>query len=151
MKVIYHDVARLKPEQEHVLGARPASTLEELLGAADFVSLHCPALPETRHLMNAARLAQMQKHAFLINPARGDVVDEAALVAAQQKGTIAGAGLDVFEAEPKVTPALLAMENVAILPHLGSATRETRLAMGLRVIDNVSAFFAGKEPPDRVA
>jgi lactate dehydrogenase-like 2-hydroxyacid dehydrogenase len=151
MKVIYHDVARLKPEQEHVLGARPAATLEELLGAADFVSLHCPALPETRHLMNAQRLAQMQKHAFLINTARGDVVDEAALVAALEKGTIAGAGLDVFEAEPKVTPALLAMENVVVLPHLGSATRETRLAMGLRVIDNVSAFFAGKEPPDRVA
>jgi len=151
MKVVYHDVMRLKPEQEHVLGARPAATLEELLGTADFVSLHCPALPETRHLMNARRLAQMQRHAILVNTARGDVVDEAALVAALQQGTIAGAGLDVFEAEPAVTPALLAMENVVVLPHLGSATRETRLAMGHRVIDNVAAFFAGKEPPDRVA
>jgi lactate dehydrogenase-like 2-hydroxyacid dehydrogenase len=93
----------------------------------------------------------MQKHAILVNTARGDVVDEAALVAALKDGQIAGAGLDVFAKEPAVSPALLEMENVVLLPHLGSATRETRAAMGFRVIENAEAFFAGKAPRDRVA
>jgi lactate dehydrogenase-like 2-hydroxyacid dehydrogenase len=92
----------------------------------------------------------MKPHALLINTARGDVVDEAALVAALKNGMIAGAGLDVYEAEPKVTEALLALENVVLLPHLGSATRETRVAMGMRVVENIEAFFAGKPPRDRV-
>jgi lactate dehydrogenase-like 2-hydroxyacid dehydrogenase len=92
----------------------------------------------------------MKPHALLINTARGDVVDEEALVAALKNGTIAGAGLDVYEAEPKVTEALLALENVVLLPHLGSATRETRIAMGMRVVENIDAFFAGQPPRDRV-
>lgn len=151
MAILYHDAIRLDAEQERALGARACASLDELLGAADFVSLHCPATPETRHLMNAARLGLMRKDAFLINTARGDVVDEAALVAALRAGTIAGAGLDVFEAEPKVTDALKTLENVVLLPHLGSATRETRVAMGMRVLDNVAAFFDGRPPRDRVA
>jgi lactate dehydrogenase-like 2-hydroxyacid dehydrogenase len=147
MKVIFHDP--LVPAG--ALGAEPRATLEEVLGEADFVSLHCPALPETRHLMNAERLGQMKKSGILINTARGDVVDEAALVAALQKGQIAAAGLDVFEREPAVTAELLAMENVVLLPHLGSATLETREAMGRRALENIRLFFANGSPRDRVA
>jgi lactate dehydrogenase-like 2-hydroxyacid dehydrogenase len=146
MKVIFHDphVAESAP------GADRVETLEQLLGRSDFVSLHCPALPETRHLMNAARLAQMKASAILINTARGDVVDEAALVAALQKRRIAAAGLDVYEREPAVSPELLPMENVVLLPHLGSATLETREAMGRRALDNVRLFFSGAPLRDRV-
>jgi lactate dehydrogenase-like 2-hydroxyacid dehydrogenase len=146
MKVIFHDphVAESAP------GADRVETLEQLLGRSDFVSLHCPALPETRHLMNAARLAQMKASAILINTARGYVVDEAALVAALQKRQIAAAGLDVYEREPAVSPELLLMENVVLLPHLGSATLETREAMGRRALDNVRLFFSGAPLRDRV-
>ena len=113
--------------------------------------MHCPATPETRHLINAQRLSRMRRGAYLINTARGDVVDEAALVAALQSATIAGAGLDVFEREPQVTPALLTMENVVLLPHLGSATTETRVAMGMRVLENLRAYFSGQPLHDPVA
>jgi len=130
---------------------RPCDTVEELLQAADFVSLHCPALAETRHLINAERRAGMKPGAFLINTARGDVVDEAALVAALREGRIAGAGLDVYEREPALHAGLAELENVVLFPHLGSASLETRIAMGMRAIDNVQAFLDGKEPPDRVA
>ncbi len=101
--------------------------------------------------MNARRLARMKPGAYLINSSRGDVIDEAALVDALRKGTIAGAGLDVYEGEPEVAPELIAMENVVLLPHLGSATTETRVAMGMKVLDNAEAFFAGETPPNRVA
>lgn len=101
--------------------------------------------------MNADRLAAMRPGAFLINTARGDVVDETALVRALREGTIAGAGLDVFEREPAVSRELLAMDNVVLLPHLGSATEETRVAMGNRAVDNLAAFFGGAAPRDRVA
>ncbi len=101
--------------------------------------------------MNARRLAHMKPGAYLINSSRGDVIDEAALVDALRKGTIAGAGLDVYEGEPEVAPELIAMENVVLLPHLGSATTETRVAMGMTVLDNAEAFFAGQTPPNRVA
>jgi lactate dehydrogenase-like 2-hydroxyacid dehydrogenase len=133
------------------LGAEPRGSVDDVLREADFVSLHSPATPETRHLIDARRLALMKPGAFLINNARGDIVDEAALVAALKQGTIAGAGLDVFEREPAVPPDLLTMENVVLLPHLGSATHETRIAMGLRALDNLKAFFAGAAPRDRVA
>lgn len=132
-------------------GVRRCATLAELLGASDFVSLHCPATPETRHLMNARTIAQMKPHAILVNTSRGDVVDEAALAAALTRHDIAAAGLDVYEGEPTVHPGLLQLENVVLLPHLGSATIETRLAMGERATANLVAFFAGQEPPDRVA
>lgn len=132
------------------LGAEARDSLEALLEEADFVSLHCPATPETRHLINSVRLARMKPSAFLVNTARGDVVDEAALAAALGAGTIAGAALDVYEQEPRVTPALLEMENVVLLPHLGSATRETREAMGRRAVENLDRFFAGEPLRDAV-
>jgi lactate dehydrogenase-like 2-hydroxyacid dehydrogenase len=150
MKVLFHDPFPPSPQEAAALGAEGLGSLDEVLERSDFVSLHCPATPETRHLMNAERFGRMRKSAFLINTARGDVVDEAALVAALQAGQIAGAGLDVFEREPVVTPALLAMENVVLLPHLGSATRETRVAMGMRALENLRLFFAGKPLRDRV-
>lgn len=151
MRVVFHDPYPPPPELvvELALEARPS--VEDVLREADFVSLHCPATPETRHLMDAPRLALMKPTAFLINTARGDVVDEAALIAALKAGTIAGAGLDVYEREPAVSPELLTMENVVLLPHLGSATRETRVAMGVRTLDNLRAFFSGAAPRDRVA
>jgi len=133
------------------LGAEQRQTLDEVLREADFVSLHCPATPETRHLLNRDRLALMRPEAFLINTARGDVVDEAALVETLASKRIAGAGLDVFEREPQVTQALTAMDNVVLLPHLGSATTETRVAMGMRAFENLQLFFSGKPLRDRVA
>ncbi|MBA2492115.1 MAG: D-glycerate dehydrogenase [Gammaproteobacteria bacterium] len=151
MKIIFHDPYPPKPEVLKGLDAQSLDSVEDVLGAADFVSIHCPGGAATHHLLNAERFKLMQDHAFLINSARGDVVDEKALIEALQSGTIAGAGLDVFEQEPKVSAALLKMENVVALPHLGSATTETRVAMGERVLSNLEAFFAGKEPPDRVA
>ena len=150
MRVLYHDPFPPKPEDAAALGAEPRESMEAVLAEADFVSLHCPATPETRHLINATRLRQMQRHGFLINTARGDVVDEAALVAALKDRTIAGAGLDVYEREPVVSPELLTLENVALLPHLGSATLETRVAMGLRALENLTLFFAGQPVRDRV-
>lgn len=125
-------------------------SLDELLARADIVSLHCPATPQTRHLIGAAQLARMRRDAVLINTARGDVVDEAALVAALEAGAIAGAGLDVYEREPEVHPGLLARHDVVLLPHLGSATVETRTAMGMRVVANLERHFAGAPLLDRV-
>ena len=151
MKILFHDPYPPTPEQLDGLVAHSCASVEEVLGQADFVSLHCPGGQATYHLINQQRLAAMQPHAFLINTARGDVVDEQALVQALQNGVIAGAGLDVFEAEPRVNEALLTLDNVVLLPHLGSATQETRVAMGMRVLDNLEAFFAGRQPPDRVA
>ncbi|HSF91070.1 MAG TPA: NAD(P)-dependent oxidoreductase, partial [Paracoccaceae bacterium] len=117
---------------------------------ADFVVIAVPGGPATRHLINTDKLAHMQPHAFLINIARGDIVDETALVRALQDKTIAGAGLDVYEHEPKVAPALLAMENVTLLPHLGTAALEIREAMGLMAVENLRAFFDGKPLPNLV-
>lgn len=151
MRVLYTDPYPPPPDVAAALGAEPRDTVEQVLAESDFVSLHCPATPETRHLMNAERLGRMKPGAYLINSARGDVVDEAALVQALQRGTIAGAGLDVFEREPQVAPELLGMENVVLLPHLGSATEETRVAMGLRALENLRLFFSGAPLRDRVA
>lgn len=150
MPILVHTPARVDPQVLAAVGARQVATVEALLAGSDVVSLHCPATPATRHLIDASRLAAMRPDAFLVNTARGDVVDEGALVAALRAGAIAGAGLDVYESEPAVTPELLAMENVVLLPHLGSATLETRVAMGMRAVDNLVAFFAGQDPPDRV-
>ena len=121
-----------------------------MLSQSDFVSIHCPGGKETYHLMNSERLAKMKPTAFLINSARGDVIEQAALIEALNTGTIAGAGLDVFEGEPAVPDALKTMENVVLLPHLGSATVETRVAMGMRVVDNLTAFFNGETPGDKL-
>jgi lactate dehydrogenase-like 2-hydroxyacid dehydrogenase len=133
------------------LGASPRASIEDVLREADFVSLHCPGGQDNRHLIDAERLALMKPGAFLINTARGDVVDNEALVRALRSKAIAGAGLDVFEGEPNLHPGLLGLENAVLLPHLGSATEETRLAMGNAVAENVCAFFAGLPPPDKLA
>lgn len=132
------------------LQATRCESVEELLTEADFVSIHCPGGTATRHLINEQRLKLMRPSAHLINTARGDVVDSKALIKALQEHWIAGAGLDVFEGEPNIDPGFLELDNVALLPHLGSATQETRIAMGERVLQNISAFFAGTEPGDRV-
>ena len=131
--------------------ATQVPSIEDLLPQCDFVSLHCPGGSANRHLINARRLDLMKPTAFLINTARGEVVDEHALAQSLWFGTIGGAGLDVFEREPSVPDALLNADNLVLLPHLGSATRETREAMGFRVLDNLTAFFDGRAPRDRVA
>lgn len=148
MKILYHNRRQVSGAAD--LNAEYFEDLEELLPRADFVALHCPSVPETRHLMNAARFALMKPSAYLVNTARGDVVDEAALIQALENGEIAGAGLDVYEQEPKVPEALLNMDNVVLLPHLGSATVETRTAMGLKVLENLRGWFEGGAPPDRL-
>lgn len=151
MKILFTDP--YPPAQAFIDGlqAEECATLEELLAKSNFVSLHCPGGDATKHLINEDRLKLMQPSAHLINTARGDVVDSKALIKALKEGWIAGAGLDVYEGEPIVDPGFLDLDNVALLPHLGSATEETRLAMGNRVLDNIAAFFAGDEPGDRVA
>jgi lactate dehydrogenase-like 2-hydroxyacid dehydrogenase len=131
--------------------AKPVATIEDVLKEADFVALHCPGSPENRHLINAERLALMKPTAILINTARGDVVDNQALIDALKNRTIAAAGLDVYEGEPNLNQGFLELDNIALLPHLGSATLETRIAMGMRVIENVTAFFDGQTPRDKVA
>jgi lactate dehydrogenase-like 2-hydroxyacid dehydrogenase len=150
MKVIFHDPYPPPPEVAAALGAEPRASVDDVLREADFVSLHCPATAETHHLMNRERFGRMRPGAFLINTARGDVVDEAGLVEALESGRLAGAGLDVFEKEPQVTQALVTMDNVVLLPHLGSATEETRVAMGMRAFENLRLFFAGEPLRDRV-
>jgi lactate dehydrogenase-like 2-hydroxyacid dehydrogenase len=150
MKILYHNRSRVSDPAIAAMQAEYCADMTDLLKRADFVALHCRGGPDTRHLLNAERLALMQPHAFLINTSRGDVVDEAALMAALKANRIAGAGLDVYEKEPAVPAELRALENVVLLPHLGSATLETRTAMGMRVLKNVEAFFAGTEVPDRV-
>lgn len=124
--------------------------IDELLEASHVVSVHCPLVATTRHLISTAQFAKMRPEAVLINTSRGPVVNEEALVAALEDGRIAGAGLDVYEQEPLVHPGLLGREDVVLLPHLGSATIETREAMGMRALDNLVAHFAGNEPPDQV-
>lgn len=127
------------------------TSLDALATEADVLSLHCPGGTATRHLVNAALLDRMKPTAILINTARGSVVDEAALAGALRERTIAAAGLDVFEREPQVTLALLDLPNIVLLPHLGSATVETRIEMARRAGANLDRFFAGEEPHDRVA
>ena len=151
MDVLFHDPYPPAGDVAEHLGAKACNSIEEVLERADFVSLHTPGGADTYHLMNAERLARMKPGSFLINSSRGDVIDVAALVSALKTGPLAGAGLDVYEGEPKVSPELTKMENVVLLPHLGSATTETRVAMGMKVVENAEAFFAGQEPPDRVA
>lgn len=151
MRILFFDPYPPAAEVISEVDAERAPSIEAVLEASDFVSLHCPATPENRHLINAARLRQMKRQGFLINTARGDVVDEAALDKALGEQVIAGAGLDVFEREPAVLSGLLTRDNVVLLPHLGSATRETRIAMGMKVLENATAFFSGAEPPNRVA
>ena len=148
MEIHYHNRTRLAPEDEH--GATFHETLDSLLAVADFLSLHCPATPETTDLMNAARIARLPQGAVMVNTARGALVDEDALLAAIESGHLAAAGLDCFRVEPGGNPAFATHENIFMLPHIGSATRTTRDAMGFRALDNLDAFFAGQEPQDRL-
>jgi len=145
MRVLYQDAVPADATVERDLRASRVD-LETLLREADFVSLHTPFLPETRHLINARTLRLMKKSAILVNAARGPVVDEAALVQALQEGWIAGAGLDVFEEEPKVHPGLIALTNVVLAPHIGSASRNTRVAMATLAVRNCLAVLDGKPP-----
>lgn len=151
MQIAYHSRRRAPLEVESQTGARYCESVDELGASSDVVSLHCPGGSETFHLIDAARLARMKPGAVLINTARGPIVDEAALVAALKERHIAAAGLDVYEEEPRVHPGLLSLENVVLLPHLGSATVETRTAMGMRVAANLDAFFDGRPLQDPVA
>jgi lactate dehydrogenase-like 2-hydroxyacid dehydrogenase len=151
MKIIFTDPYPPPDEIVQDLNAESRDSIEDVLKEADFVSLHCPGGEETYHLLNEERIKMMKPGAFLINSARGDVIDPQALITALKNGSIAGAGLDVYEGEPNVQEEFLTMENVVLLPHLGSASMETRVAMGMRALDNVKAFFDGKEPGDRVA
>ncbi len=149
MKIIFSDPYPPSQEVMNRFGATQMS-VEEVLQQADFVSLHCPGGKDTYHLLNEERIGMMQKHAVLVNSARGDVIDNQALIKALKDGTIAGAGLDVFEGEPKLDPGFLDCENAVLLPHLGSASIETRIAMGERVLENLKAFFAGDVPRDKL-
>jgi glyoxylate reductase len=149
MEVVYAGRHPADPALEAELGARFLS-LDELLETADVVSLHCPLTEETRHLITARRLRQMKATAFLVNTTRGPVVDEGALADALRDGVIAGAGLDVFEREPEVHPGLLELDDVVLIPHLGSATVETRTAMAVLAARNAIAVLHGEEPPTPV-
>ncbi len=151
MRIVFYNPSPPPAALTTALDAQACASVDEVLAQSDFVSLHCPGGVATRHLINAARLQLMRDDAFLINTARGDVVDQDALIAALSARRIAGAGLDVYAGEPILPAALLALDNVVLLPHLGSASRETRIAMGLRVMENLEAFFAGRAPRDRVA
>ncbi|MEZ5598365.1 MAG: D-glycerate dehydrogenase [Pseudomonadales bacterium] len=151
MKIRYHSRRRLEPVEEAVLGAEWHGDLVSLLASSDFVSLHCPSTAETQHLLDAKMLACLPQRAFLINTARGDIIDEAALAEALANGRLAGAGLDVYEREPVVHPGLLELDNVVLLPHQGSGSRETREAMGHCAVDNIEAFMTGQELPNRVS
>jgi lactate dehydrogenase-like 2-hydroxyacid dehydrogenase len=151
MRVLY--VSRRAPDERAVLeaNAERCDSIEALLERSDFVSLHTPSSPETRRMIDATRIAKMRRGAILVNTARGDLIDEAALVDALESGALSAAGLDVFEREPFVSERLLALPNVVLLPHLGSATTASRVAMGERMLANLDAFFRGESPPDRIA
>ena len=147
MRIHYHDIRPLEGSDEGVYH----ETLEDMLPHCDFLSLHCNVTPVTRGLINARRLALLPEGAILINAARGALVDDAALVNALESGKLRAAGIDAYNNEPNVDPRLTALPNTFLMPHIGSATRETRDAMGFRALDNLDAFFAGREPGDRVA
>lgn len=148
MEIHYHNRHRLSPELE--AGAVFHEDLDELLPLSQFLSIHCPATPETHHLLNAERIARLPDGAVVVNTARGAVVDDDALIAALSSGKLFAAGLDVFNNEPNIDPRYRELDNSFLLPHIGSATRETRDAMGFRALDNLDAIMAGREPRDRL-
>jgi len=150
MEVVYYNRHRLPPSIESMLGARYEADLELLIAESDVITLHCPAGASTHHLINAQRLSAMKPDAYLINAARGDLIDEEALIAALTSGEIAGAGLDVFANEPNIDPRLIALPNVITLPHLGSATIEGRAHAGEKIIANIRFWADGHRPPDQV-
>ena len=149
MEIHYHNRRRLDPAAE--AGAVFHADLDSLLAVSDVLSLNCPATADSEGLLNADRIAKLPDGAIVVNTARGTLVDDEALIAALASGKLAAAGLDVYNNEPDIHPGYRALDNVFLLPHLGSATLETRDAMGFRALDNMDAIFAGREPGDRVA
>ncbi|KND17733.1 2-hydroxyacid dehydrogenase [Pannonibacter sp. Q-1] len=150
MSIHYHNRRRLHSDIEDALEATYWDSLDQMLARMDVVSVHCPHTPGTFHLLSARRLKLMKKDAYVVNTARGEVIDETALIRQLESGDLAGAGLDVFEHEPAVNPKLAQMPNVLLLPHMGSATIEGRIEMGEKVIINIKTFMDGHRPPDRV-
>jgi glyoxylate reductase len=150
MTVHYHNRRRLHEEIESELEATYWESLDQMLAHMDFISINCPHTKDTHHLLNEERLNLLKPHAFVVNTARGEIIDEAALARMLAENKIAGAGLDVYEREPEIEPALLELDNVVLAPHLGSATHEGRIAMGEKVIVNIRSFVDQHNPRDRV-
>jgi lactate dehydrogenase-like 2-hydroxyacid dehydrogenase len=149
MSVHYHNRQRLTPQDE--AGATFYPDAEDLLRVADILSIHFPLMPETRYFLDARRIELLPANAIVVNTARGAVIKDADLIAALKSGRVAAAGLDVYDGEPRLHPDYRTLPNTFLLPHLGSATRETREAMGFRALDNLDAYFAGGKPRDRLA
>ncbi|NQW11118.1 MAG: D-glycerate dehydrogenase [Alphaproteobacteria bacterium] len=150
LSIHYHNRKRVHPDIEDELEATYWENLDQMVGRMDILSINCPHTPATYHLMNRRRIGLMQPLAYLVNTSRGEVIDESALIDALKERRIAGAGLDVYEHEPKVSEGLLSLDNVVLLPHMGSATVEGRQDMGDKVIVNIKSFVDGHTPPDRV-
>lgn len=149
MDIHYHNRSRVAPDLEE--GAVYYPTIDELMPHCDFLALHCVASPETDGLLNRQRIAALPDRAIVVNASRGTVIDDEALIEALKSGKLYAAGLDVFNNEPDINPAYRELTNVFLMPHIGSATKETRDGMGFRALDNLDAFFSGDEPEDRVA
>ncbi|HVY83996.1 MAG TPA: D-glycerate dehydrogenase [Caulobacterales bacterium] len=150
LQIHYHNRRKVSPHIEQELEATYWESLDQMLARMDIVSVNCPHTPGTYHLLSARRLALLKPHAFVVNTARGEIIDEAALARMLEKGELGGAGLDVFEHEPAINPKLKKLPNVVLLPHMGSATIEGRIDMGEKVIVNIKTFADGHKPPDRV-
>jgi glyoxylate reductase len=150
LSIHYHNRRRVDATVEGELEASYWESLDQMLGHMDVVSVNCPRTPATYHLISARRLRRLKPHAILVNTSRGEVIDEAALIRALYGRELAGAGLDVYQNEPKVDPKLLELDNVVLLPHIGSATIDGRIAMGEKVLVNIKTFVDGHKPPDRV-
>lgn len=150
LSIAYHNRHRLPEPVEQVLGAKWYADLDALLAESDIVSVNCPLNAETRGMIDARRIGLMASEAYFINTSRGEIADEDALICALEQGKIAGAGLDVYSHEPAIDPRLLALDNVMLLPHMGSATHEARAATGEKVIANIRAWVDGHRPPDQV-
>ena len=150
LSVHYHNRRRVQEEVEQELEATYWDSLDQMLAHMDIVSVNCPHTPATFHLLSGRRLKLLRPHAYIVNTSRGEVIDENSLARALESGDIAGAGLDVFEHEPAVNPKLLKLDNVVLMPHMGSATVEGRVDMGEKVIINIKTFADGHNPPDRV-
>ncbi len=150
IQIHYHNRKRINPTIEGELEATYWESLDQMLARMDIISVNCPHTPATFHLLSARRLKLLQPHAYVVNTARGEIIDENALARMLEAGNLAGAGLDVFELEPAVNPKLAALNNVVLLPHMGSATIEGRIDMGEKVIINIKTFADGHKPPDRV-
>jgi glyoxylate reductase len=150
LQIHYHNRRRVAEATERDLEATYWDSLDQMLARMDIISVNCPHTPATFHLLSARRLKLLKPAAYVVNTARGEVIDENALARMIEAGEIAGAGLDVFEHEPAVNPKLLISQNVVVLPHMGSATIEGRIDMGEKVIVNIKTFMDGHAPPDRV-